>query len=394
MVEKENRQVAWGDIRSFGVRAADMPVKTASIGAFICRSILSTVMLTLAVTVVLDALFGHYPNLMPSTLHPGVSFAVLVLSMILLALNEAKQVSVLALQQSELPPEYKTAQYNLDSVTPPGQPSGVSRLFVGQTMQVVLLTFVIAQLTTFETIPAHWGEFIGDLCKSGILGVLVMASFAQLLPSTFANQHPAGMLQHAPFIGFTIKLSLLIESTGIANFSHCMKDWLLRSVGLVSPDEICSYWDTGVSKVKTSVSFLVVGVSILFVIIWQCLLSADDGLYVMFGRLTLLVFLLFCVFILEGLKVACVLKINLSRDVYDSELLSANMYDLFIAGASDGPLTPIDSPPCRGIERFLIGRQLLVVPINFVLARLCSGTLIFPLFLPPSLILIPFQVHT
>ena len=127
-----------------------------------------------------------------------------------------------------------------------GAPTLVRNLLVGQSFMVVLCTFIIAQLTTLPYFPTI--QLFGDLgsgsgsvsagggddssardqtdniltsifIRSGIPGVLVTITCAQLLPSMLAKEYPL-QFANIPGVYYVIKLALLIESIGIVRYVY------------------------------------------------------------------------------------------------------------------------------------------------------------------------------
>ena len=100
------------------------------------------------------------------------------------------------------------------------------RLFLGQSFQVVLATFVISQLTTFNKWEGG-GTFISMLAKSGLPGVIVTVNCFQLLPSLIAQRYPSQFLNRTPLVFSTIRLALAIESIGIVETTYLIVSLLL-----------------------------------------------------------------------------------------------------------------------------------------------------------------------
>jgi hypothetical protein len=82
----------------------------------------------------------------------------------------------------------------------------------------------LAQLTTFEHMPnfmdIHDTVFHG-LFRSGLPGIVLVITFAQLTPSLLAKEYPLRFLQ-IPGVYSTIYVALLLENCGIVHFTYVL----------------------------------------------------------------------------------------------------------------------------------------------------------------------------
>ena len=164
---------------------------------------------------------------------------ILILSLILLAFNEGFQVGVVSIQHISSEEIYEQGNFRASKISHlmfETNSDQLKKLFIGQSFMVVTCTFMIAQLTTFSDLSLEMfmnamnlpsgrdneRQGIADtlfyiFAQSGLPGVIVTVTFAQLLPSIFAKQYP---LQFLNIIGVypTIRFALLIESIGILKF--------------------------------------------------------------------------------------------------------------------------------------------------------------------------------
>lgn len=107
--------------------------------------------------------------------------------------------------------------YNLHRVM--SQPENVKRFIIGRQFFTVLTNFLLAQIFTF----AHWKAdgyneilfFI--IVRSGLVGVLIILSFAQLLPELLAAEYPLRFMNMygSNFISY---ICLFFDSLGVG---HC-----------------------------------------------------------------------------------------------------------------------------------------------------------------------------
>ena len=123
--------------------------------------------------------------------------------------------------EKELFKETHPTAYKMHALV--NKPEVLKRFIVGRQFFTVLTNFLIAQTAVF----ANWPEggynpilfFI--VIKSGLVGVLVTLSFAQLLPELLASRHPLAFM-NMPGSYSIVQLSLFIEAVGVG---HCA--WLI-----------------------------------------------------------------------------------------------------------------------------------------------------------------------
>lgn len=188
---------------------------------------------------------------------PASECALLFLSLLLLAMNEGFQVGLMSTQHQSSDDirqlGYSRAAKTHALVFEKGQ-ERLKRLFIGQSFMVVTCSFLLAQLTTFpsltsrvllyqlslsETSYTSSDASVGDtlfyvLVQSGLPGVVITVTFAQLLPSIFAKQYPESFLNILG-IHSVIRVALWIEAIGIVKFVFvifsALKLCLLSGVG-------------------------------------------------------------------------------------------------------------------------------------------------------------------
>jgi hypothetical protein len=103
------------------------------------------------------------------------------------------------------------------------KPDLVKRFIVGRQFFTLLTNFLLAQITVFSTWSSEGYDpvlfFI--FIRSGLVGVLIVLAFAQLLPELLAARHPVAFMNFYGAITI-VRLSLIIESLGVG---HCA--WFL-----------------------------------------------------------------------------------------------------------------------------------------------------------------------
>jgi len=99
------------------------------------------------------------------------------------------------------------------------RPDNVKRFIIGRQFCTVLTNFLLAQVTTFKFFPSdgYPKVLFFILVQSGLVGVLVTLSFAQLLPELLAQEFPLRFMNMygAPSMGF---ISLVFDAIGVG---HC-----------------------------------------------------------------------------------------------------------------------------------------------------------------------------
>ena len=106
----------------------------------------------------------------------------------------------------------------------------MKRLLIGQSFLVVLCSFTLAQLTTFNHFPNFLDlpeAVFSALVRSGLPGIVLVITFAQLTPSLLAKEYPLRFLQ-IPGVYSTIYIALLLENCGIVHFTYVLYGILNR----------------------------------------------------------------------------------------------------------------------------------------------------------------------
>lgn len=316
----------------------------------------------------------------------------------LLFLNEGYQVALLGIQNGKLsdyldrPKVHKIFELMFNNK------NEMPRLFLGQSFQVVLSTYMISQLTTFN----RWeddGSLISLIAKSGFCGIIVTVNCMQLLPSLIAQRYPVFFLETIPFVYSTIRIALFIETIGIVETTYLIVDVLEylffnRKPSLSSsmnPDdkdqielESISLKDRllGCFTIKTfkqaysSILFL-----LSFIYLFYNIGKNNSSLNMippyLLVVITLLIYVM--VFYCEGLKVAIVSTSRLSLEQqtslgYDTKIKSilsvyqgdegvGKRFFLYFKNYYKHLIT-------AKLGKFLLGRQMIVVPLGFLMSNI------------------------
>lgn len=100
----------------------------------------------------------------------------------------------------------------------------VKKLLMGQSFFVVVCSFTLANLTTFEHMPNFLGMHeatFSTLVRSGLPGIIIIINMAQLTPSLLAKEYPLRCL-NIPGMYSTIYAALSLESCGVVHFVYVL----------------------------------------------------------------------------------------------------------------------------------------------------------------------------
>lgn len=270
----------------------------------------------------------------------------------------------------------------------------------------VLCTFIIAKITTLSNFPDQAGIpsiVLTIFVRSGLSGVILCITFAQLFPSTLAQRHSLQFL-NVPGMYFAISSALFIESIGIVHFvyvlvasikllvctrenseqlrvsnSNSIEMQLLITSNLIPPstdpgdhnqaaDRIVQVGsrrrllDNFLLYAKYIFSSILTLFSVFFIIYCTSMgYSSFNGSVAV--QFSLLLIAMTIGFYCEGLKVAV---ISLSHVTDTTELISKG----YTRSARTQALLIRCQPD--GVNRFFLGRQLIVVPLGFIIAQITN----------------------
>lgn len=346
---------------------------------------------------------------------PFLESLLLIFGLALLFVNEGYQVGIIGVKnmdESEMS-AFPRAQKIRSLIFPSENLSRLPRLFLGQSFLVVLATFLISQITTFTRFPTISGcpeWLVSTVFRSGLPGIVVCVNLAQLLPSILAQKNPRHFLQNTPLVFSVVTMALFIESIGIVHCTFLIVEFfkwtLFKKKALASSDSLAvNSVKGGEEGLSTDLpeqsgrallsgpdnsSSSKIGASANrqlesstsetneqdFMYKLRCcislLLTLACAAYLCYnvtsGRSSvplpaLLLFLIIAltyivVFYCEGLKIAIVSTSHLSRDEFISFGHPAIIYDVLQAAGGDS-----------GVSKFLLGRQMLVVPCGFIISN-------------------------
>ena len=280
----------------------------------------------------------------------------------------------------------------------------LSQLFLGQSFLVVLASFLIAQITTFSTFPSVSGcpSWIIDVfVRSGLPGVIMTVNLAQLLPSTQAQRDPRPWLNTTPCVYSAVRLSVLLSRSGLLHCTYAICAALEVLVfrtqscrGYFPMTDVVDVSDVEASSTSNSngqedakgcagdgsclyrpmvgVSSLIWGACVAFLCYniaqGRSLLSSLQPALIFFLVLATWIVVFYC----EGLKVAIVGSSALTRTQYLAQNLPAAVYNALHGQkeqeSEEGASSSIADK--EDVSKFLLGRQMVVVPCGFLLSNL------------------------
>jgi hypothetical protein len=376
---------------------------------FFVKCVISSLFVALSAAYIISGIGEGYCRLDIPRLVNGM---LLVLSIIVLGYFESGQVAVvnisaiddkqtLQLKDSH-PRTYAIYQY----VKPIGI---VEKYLIGRQLCVIAIVFLISYLSTYPNMPYVLPTYLQHvLITSGLPGVLLTLNFGQIFPQLIAYEYTIRFLDIYGTLS-AIKFSASVEAIGVfTNFSWIVtkfvstvcpeweSDSKYRTENLtnsthnltdssehsVSDDNIISTEAINIITTNTvhelsSLVYHIFNGSIDTIIkniisILLCILALVFILYGMYKEYTILqlpyivlfilfIFVLICIFYLEGLQVA-VLSIPSQYSMNNVHIYS-NTQSIHELLTSNGG---------QHVKKFLMGRQFLVVLAMFTMASLTT----------------------
>ena len=149
---------------------------------------------------------------------PGVAYVMAIVLLITLYYLEGLMIAIVGTQYWD-PETFKDVYpgaYKIHRMM--SEPENVKRFIIGRQFFTVLTNFLLAQILVF----AHWKSDGYDpilffiVVKSGLVGVMIILAFAQLLPELLAAQFPLRFMNM--YGSFTIcYMSLFFDTLGVGH---------------------------------------------------------------------------------------------------------------------------------------------------------------------------------
>eukprot|EP01041_Mallomonas_annulata_P004164 gene4164-8280_t len=166
--------------------------------------------------------FGIYHKYCVLDAPVPVLFIALIFALLFLGYLEGLHFGVVSAQHIQLASKENFPRAHAIQSLVSNEANAVQRFLIGRQFFVVLVVFLIAEITTFSGWPEDLGpSSLVFICRSGLPGMLITLTFGQLLPQLLCEEHTIRFL-NLPGCYSIIYLGLFIEHLGI---SHC--SWLL-----------------------------------------------------------------------------------------------------------------------------------------------------------------------
>jgi hypothetical protein len=150
---------------------------------------------------------------------PGGTYIVFFCFLTLLFYLEGLMIAIVATQywEKESFKEAYPRAYMLHELV--NRPDNVKRFIIGRQFCTVLANFMLGQCTHMHEFPSDGYNPIGFyiIVKSGLVGVLVVLAFGQLMPELLAAEYPLRFL-NLPGSYSVVCISLLFDAIGVG---HC-----------------------------------------------------------------------------------------------------------------------------------------------------------------------------
>jgi hypothetical protein len=150
---------------------------------------------------------------------PGGTYIVFFIFLVLLFYLEGLMIAIVATQfwDKESFKEAYPRAYMLHELV--NRPDNVKRFIIGRQFCTVLANFMLGQVTHMHAFPSDGYNPIGFyiIVKSGLVGVLVVLAFAQLMPELLAAEYPLRFM-NLPGCYSVLCISLIFDAIGVG---HC-----------------------------------------------------------------------------------------------------------------------------------------------------------------------------
>ncbi|CAB9497050.1 expressed unknown protein [Seminavis robusta] len=366
-------------------KIAGTPIETAPRNLlqtifFWVRVLLSLVILAFALAVTLQALFDGN-TAMWEGVPSGVSVVVLFLLMAFVGLMEGMQIALFAvvnLPEEELqrhPRAFANCQFTFT-----GQ--NLQAFLIGRQICATICMFVVARITTLA-VPAgepnifDVNDGLQQFFNTGLLGALITTVLASLVWRIIASSFPVAFLSN-PVIYWIIRLCLLLEHSGVCSSAWVLARFHKPFVGY-QPDEVhldgadphtaepVTRRDKDIDRMSTvfkfTYSLALHGFAVVLVIAamfqQQTAATADMGIPPI-AAFVIFWFLIAWLAMMEGGQGALVGLQPIDPKRYAGSHPKTLMSTKIIHNGDN-------------MERFIVGRQFLVVLVVFVINMMASA---------------------
>jgi Silicon transporter len=368
-------QMFFSKITGKPIETKEEPRSTVGSILFWARILLSVAVLSFAFAVTLSAMFQLKTN-MWAGIPPAVSVVILFILMAFVGMMEGMQIALFAvvnLPEEELV-QHSVAHKNCQ-LTFSGQ--NLQAFLIGRQICVTCCMFVVARITSINVdIDLEGNNIFGvsdglqNFFNTGLLGAIITTIVASLMWRIIASSFPIAFLSN-PLIYLIIRLCLFLEKSGI-----CSAAWVLaryhKPIVNYQPDEVhlegatphtaepINRRDKDIDRLFTIIKFayslalLVFAVILVMAAIFTEKTKATGEMG--FPKIVAFIifwFLLCWLGMMEGGQGALVGLQPIDKDGY-AETHPRSLMNTKLAHNGDN------------MERFIVGRQFLVVLVVFV----------------------------
>ncbi|GKY91322.1 hypothetical protein MPSEU_000104400 [Mayamaea pseudoterrestris] len=346
---------------------------------FWARVLMSCLVLGFAFAVTLGALFQEKTTMWDGV-PPAVSVVVFIILMCFVGMMEGMQIALFAvvnMPEEELK-NHAIAYTNCELTF---RDQNLQAFLIGRQICVTVCMFVVARITTLNVVIGEGNMFgvsdgVQAFFNTGLLGAIITTIVASLAWRIIASSFPVAFLSN-PMIYLIIRLCLLLEASGLCSAAWVLGRWNKLMVGF-QPDEVYledaprhtkapvtrrdKDIDVTVTVVKYaySLGLLVFSVMVVLAAIFteQTKISSQSHPLVAFF---LLLFVICWLAMMEGGQGALVGLQPIDKELY-AESHPRALKNTKLAHKGDN------------MERFIVGRQFLVVLVVFV-TNMCAAAL-------------------
>ena len=373
-------QIIFSKITGKAIESNEPPRSGASKALFWGRVLLSLLVLGYAFAVTLAALFQGKTTMWPG-IPSAVSVVVFFVLMCFVGMMEGMQIALFAvvnLPEEELknhPLAHKTCQLTF-------RDQNLQAFLIGRQICAATGMFVVARITTLNVVVGDGNIFgvsdgLQSFFNTGLLGAVITTIVASLAWRIIASSFPVAFLSN-PLVYVFIRLCLLLEKSGVCSASWVLARYHKPLVGY-QPDEVylegatphtsepVTRRDKDIDRLVTIFKFLYSTALLVFAVIIvmaalftnQTMATSEMGVPAA-AAFFIFWFLICWLAMMEGGQGALVGLQPIAKERY-AESHPRTLKNTTLAHKGDN------------MERFIIGRQFLVVLVVFISNLMASG---------------------
>jgi Silicon transporter len=234
-------QIFFSKISGKPIETKEPPRSALANGVFWLKVLISCALLGFAFAVTLSALFKGQTG-MWAGVPEGVSVVVLFILMIFVGLMEGMQIALFAcvnMPEDEL--KHHTMAHKVCQLTFSGQ--NLQAFLIGRQIAVTCCMFIVARITSVDVdIDAGEENIFGvsdgiqEFFNTGLLGAVITTIVASLAWRIIASSFPVAFLSN-PLIYLIVRFCLMLEKSGLCSAAWVLARYHKPAVGY-QPDEV------------------------------------------------------------------------------------------------------------------------------------------------------------